>query len=105
MTGLGYGNSDRETQALDSSGPGACPVSTIYLIAGVGTNFPRPEGGVDKGRRRAGRRGARTEAKWRRDLGVGPPIWRRRSGLMQIPSIAGLLAEVDPEGTSKNHKL
>jgi hypothetical protein len=26
MTGLGYGDSDRETQALDSSGPGACPL-------------------------------------------------------------------------------
>ena len=40
-TGLGYGNSDRETQALDSSGPGACPVFAIYLIAGPGTNFPQ----------------------------------------------------------------
>src|SRR4029077_7457559 len=54
MTGLGYGDSDRETQALDSSGPGACPVSAIYLIAGPGTNFPHAEGGVDKGRSRIG---------------------------------------------------
>src|ERR1700722_9442733 len=53
-TGLGYGDSDRETQALDSSGPGACPVSAIYPIAGPGTNFPQAEGGVDKGRRRVG---------------------------------------------------
>ena len=44
MAGLGYGDSDRETQALDSSGPGACPVSAIYLIAGAGTNFPQAEG-------------------------------------------------------------
>jgi hypothetical protein len=50
-TGLGYGDSDRETQALDSSGPGVCPVSAIYLIAGPGTNVPQAEGGVDKGSR------------------------------------------------------
>ena len=48
MTGLGYGDSDRETQALDSSGPGACPVSTIYLIAGPGTNFLQAGGRVDE---------------------------------------------------------
>jgi hypothetical protein len=29
MAGSGYGDSDRETQALDSSGPGASPRSPI----------------------------------------------------------------------------
>src|ERR1700677_3825742 len=69
-TDLGYGDSDRETQALDSSGPGACPVWAIYLIAGRGTNFSQAEGGVDKGRRRWGRRGARKEAKSRPNSGA-----------------------------------
>src|SRR3984957_3874384 len=64
----GYRDSDRETQALDSSGPGACPVSAIYLIAGPGTNFPQAERWVDKGRRRAGSTGRSKRSKMAADL-------------------------------------
>src|SRR5580693_9732333 len=84
-TGLGYGDSDRETQALDSSGPGACPVSAIYLIAGPGTNFPQAEGGVDKGRRRIGSTRRSKRSKMAARSGVSQRIRRRQPGFAQIP--------------------
>jgi len=90
MTGLGYGDSDRETQALDSSGPGAWPVSAIYLIAGPGTNFPQAEGGVDKGRRRLGstRRSKRSKMRgqiWAEDSESATSAWLRPDTLNSRP--------------------
>src|SRR5271168_3995650 len=48
MAGTGYGESDRESQALGSSGPGASPLPQSTRLAAPAQTFPDRDRSLDK---------------------------------------------------------